>query len=316
MTALTADRSGRVMASSFSIVLGLSALGQSWKVAGRLWGISSLIGTGILIAAGIVWAILIAMYLCRIVFVAAGMRAELAHPVQGSGVALISIATLLIGIALLPYSPRGGAALIGLGIAWHLTLALWHAGEGWRGDRSPDALAPNIYLPTVAGNFVSGAALGALGHPDWGWLFFGAGLFSWLALESLVLGRLWRSELPTALRPLAGVQFAPPAVAASSWLLLDPAVTSPPLLMLFGYGLFQLLLGLRLWRWLGHAPFGPSYWAYTFGAGSSVLVCLKLAVLGVSAARDLSAVVLTGYSLFVACLVVGTVLPMLGVRRS
>ena len=61
--------------------------------------------------------------------------------------------------------------------------------------------APTLYLPTVAGNFTSAAALGGLGHPDWGWLFLGAGIFSWLALESLIIQRLWHPKaLPIAQR--------------------------------------------------------------------------------------------------------------------
>jgi tellurite resistance protein TehA-like permease len=47
---------------------------------------------------------------------------------------------------------------------------------------------------------------------DWGQVIFGGGLFSWLAIESVLLGRmLTGSELAAALRPTLGIQLAPGA---------------------------------------------------------------------------------------------------------
>ena len=157
---------------------------------------------------------------------------------------------------------------------------------------------PTVYLPTVAGNFTSAAALGALGHSDWGWLFLGAGLFSWLAIESLIIQRLWHGPaLPVPQRPLLGIQFAPPAVCAMAWLALEPGSVDHWLLMLWGYGLFQLLLGLRLRPWLGLQPFAPSYWAYTFGVATTTLSGLKLAQAGVSSAQVLALPIFVGANL-------------------
>ncbi|WP_410477641.1 SLAC1 family transporter [Nostoc sphaeroides] len=68
-------------------------------------------------------------------------------------------------------------------------------------------------LPTVAGGFVS-AIVSALGYREWGALFFGVGMFSWLALESIIIYRLYLfEELPKPLRPTLGIQLAPPVVA-------------------------------------------------------------------------------------------------------
>ncbi|WP_448097807.1 hypothetical protein [Luteibacter yeojuensis] len=56
---------------------------------------------------------------------------------------------------------------------------------------------PVIYLPSIAGNFIIAAGCGAMGYTSWGILFFGAGAFGWLALESIIVFRLFNaSSLP------------------------------------------------------------------------------------------------------------------------
>lgn len=86
-----------------------------------------------------------------------------------------------------------------------------------------------------------------------------------------------------------------------AWLLLDPDGRDHWLLMLWGHGLFQLMLGLRLWRWRGSQPFAPSYWAYTFGIAFAAVVGLKLALAGIPAARVLALPVFVGANLFIGC---------------
>jgi tellurite resistance protein len=169
-------------------------------------------------------------------------------------------------------------------------------------------MTPTLYLPTVAGNFTSAAALGALGHSDWGWLFLGAGLFSWLALESLMIQRFLNPQtIPPQQRPLWGIQFAPAVVCAMSWQNLSPGSTDHWLLMLWGYGLFLLLVGIRMGSWLGAQPFSPAYWAYTFGVAAATITGLKLALAGVGAAKILAFPVFVGANLFIGYLAVRTV---------
>jgi tellurite resistance protein len=290
-------------ASFFGIVLGLSGLGQAWRIAVRLWEMPSAIGEGLLLLSALVWAALLVAYLLQAIRYPEVVRSEFQHPVQGSTPALLAVSTLLIVLAALPYSRSLAWLLAAAGITWHLAFSLWHTGALWQGGRDTLDTAPTLYLPTVAGNFTSAAALGGLGHPDWGWLFLGAGIFSWLALESLIIQRLWHQKaLPAAQRPLLGIQFAPPVVCAMAWLMLDPGSADRWLLMLWGYGLFQLLLGLRLGPWLGAQPFSPSYWAYTFGISAATVCGLKLALAGVGAAQILAMPIFVGANLFIGYL--------------
>jgi len=296
-----------VTASFFGIVLGVSGLGQAWRVAVRLWWLPPMVGEGLLLLATALWAGLLLMYLVQVWRQPELARREFMHPVQGSTPALLAISTLLISLAVLPYSRALAWTFAGGGLAWHLAFSLWHTGSLWQGGRDALDTTPSLYLPTVAGNFTSAAALGGLGHADWGWLFLGAGVFSWLALESLIVQRLWHPKtLVAAQRPLLGIQFAPPVVCAMAWLMLAPGSTDHWLLMLWGYGLFQLLLGLRLKTWLGEQPFAASYWSYTFGVASTTVCCLKLALAGVSCAQVLAWPIFAGANLFIGYLLLRT----------
>lgn len=296
-----------VSASAFGIVLGLSGLGQAWRIASRLWGMPSIIGEGVLLLSAVIWLTLLVTYFIQAVWHPEVTRNEFRHPVQGSTPALVAVSTLLIVLAVLPYSRSMAWTLAIAGITWHLVFSLWHTGLLWQGGRDMRDTAPTLYLPTVAGNFTSAAALGGLGHPDWGWLFLGAGVFSWLSLESLIIQRMWQSKgVPVAQRPLVGIQFAPPVVCAMAWLMLDPGSTDRWLMMMWGYGLFQLLLGFRLGSWLGAQAFSPSYWSYTFGISATTVCGLKLAVAGVGAAQILAVPIFVGANVFIGYLSVRT----------
>ena len=47
-------------------------------------------------------------------------------------------------------------------------------------------------------------------------------------------------------------------------------------LLLFGYGLLQLVLMLRLWRWVLAAGFAPGLWAFSFGLAAMANSGLRL----------------------------------------
>ena len=134
-----------------------------------------------------------------------------------------------------------------------------------------------LYLPTVAGAFVTAIAAGALGLPDWGQLAFGAGVFSWLAIESVLLHRLYTLDaLPQALRPTLGIQLAPPAAGALAYLAVTDGPPGLPAHALLGYGLLQALVLLRLMPWVARQPFAPSYWAFSFGATALATDALRM----------------------------------------
>lgn len=93
-----------VPAAFLGAVLGLSGLGQAWRVASTLWGLPAVLGEGILAVAALVWASLLGLYLLRAVRERGAVLAEMQHPVHGGTPALAAVSTLLVVLAVLPYS--------------------------------------------------------------------------------------------------------------------------------------------------------------------------------------------------------------------
>ncbi len=256
-----------VPASYFGMVLGLAGLGSVWRAAHRVWGVSAIWGEGLMLLAGVVWAVFIVGYGARWIFARTEALAEVGHPVQCCFIGLIGVSTSLVAIVISPYSLAAAKVLFIAGAFYTVAFALWRTGLLWRGERDQAATTPVLYLPSVAGAFVTANAAATLGHPDWAQLAFGAGLFSWLAIESVLLHRLYTATaLPPAMRPLLGIQLAPPAVGAVAYLSITGGVPDLVSRALVGYAVLQALLLIRMLPWIMQQPFALSYWAFTFGA--------------------------------------------------
>ena len=190
---------------------------------------------------------------------------------------LIGVATMLIAIAVLPYSRLASEVAFAAGAAFTLGFAVWRTGILWHGGRDPADTTPVLYLPLVGGAFVTAIVAAALGHGDWGQLAFGAGFFSWLAIESVLLHRLYTvASVPAPLRPTLGIQLAPPAVGGVAYLSVTTGAPGELAYAMLGYGVLQALLLLRLLPWIREQPFAPSYWALTFGATALAAVPLDM----------------------------------------
>jgi tellurite resistance protein len=268
-----------VPASFFGIVLGLAGLANAWRQAHLAWGVPEAVGEVLFGLAMGVWIVVATLFALKWVVARDQARAEATHAVQCCFIGLAGVATLLVAQGMLPYAWPIAMILFVVGVLVTLGFGLWRTGLLWRGSRAAEETTPILYLPLVAGGFVMGTTAAALGWPDWGQMAFGAALFSWFAIESVLLHRLYTAEpmLP-ALRPTLGIQLAPPAVGAVCYLAVD-GTADLPAHALVGYALLQALVLVRMARWIAEAPFGPSYWAFTFGATALASASIRLAAL-------------------------------------
>jgi tellurite resistance protein len=234
--------------------------------------------------------------------------AELEHPVQCCFVGLVGVSTSLIALAAIPYSSSVAEILFVAGALLTLAFALWRTGLLWHGERDPGMTTPVLYLPLVAGAFVTATVAAALGWSDWGQLAFGAGLFSWLAVESVLLHRLYTGvPLPLVLRPVLGIQLAPPTVGAVAYLSVSGGAPDMLAHALLGYGLLQALLLVRMLPWIMEQPFAPSYWAFTFGATALATASLRMIEKGeVGAVASLAPYLFTVANLIIGLIAIGT----------
>lgn len=301
------NRLPAVPAAFFGMVLGLVGLGGAWRLASRLWGLPHGIGEAIMGIAVAVWAILLILFIAKWIWRRPDALVEFEHPVLCCFIGLVPVSTALIALAVLPYSRPLATALAAIGIVGQLGFAIYRSGRLWMGNRDHAATTPVLYLPTVAGSFVSAIVLGVLGHPDWATPFFGAGLLSWLSIESVLVHRLYLHELQPPLRPTLGIQLAPPTVGCVAYLSIT---SGPPDLVaqaLFGYGVLQALLLIRLLPWILQQPFSAPYWAFTFGIAALAQAALRFAERGGGPIADAAPYIFAVATAIIGGIALGTI---------
>lgn len=265
-------------AGYFGMVLGIIGMGFAWRYAATLWPVSPLPGEGLVLLAVVVWILLSTAFIIRLIKHPQTVKEEILHPLMSSFVSLFPATTMLVAIGIAPYLRWLAVGMFAAGAVVQLGYAAWQSAGLWRGAHPQTATTPGLYLPTVANNFISAMASGALGYHDLGILFLGAGVFSWLSLEPAILHRLRSAgELPVAARTSLGIQIAPALVACGAYLSVNGGQTDIFAKMLFGYGLLQLLFVLRLLPWYLAQPFNASWWSFSFGISALATTALHLA---------------------------------------
>lgn len=266
-----------VPASFFGIVLGIGGLGNGWRVAHRVWHVTPVIGEVLLAMATLIWVILIALYAAKWMYARPAALAEITHPVQSCFVGLAGLTCMVIAGVVLPYSRTAALILFVLGFAYTVGFAVWLTGMLWEGGLQIVHITAALYLPVVGGSFVAAAIAGALGYADWGQLAFGAGAFTWLAIDAVLLLRLYTAE-STALiiRPTIGIQLAPPTVGAIGYINITSGPPDMFIHCMLAYGLMQAAVLIRLLPWIRAQPFSVAYWGFTFGITSLLTAPLRL----------------------------------------
>lgn len=307
--ARTALRLPAVPAAFFGMVLGLAGLGNAWRAATAAWHLPAVIGEVLMGLATIVWAILAVLYALKWVFRRQDALAEARHPVQCCFIGLGGVSTMLIALAVLPYDRSIAFVLLLAGAAFTAGFGVWRTGLLWQGGREPSMTTPVLYLPTVAGGFVTAAAVAAFGYADWGQLAFGAAALSWLAIESVLLHRLYTlPDMPVALRATLGIQLAPPTVGAVAYYAVNGGHADLIVNALLGYGILQALILLRLAPWLLKQPFSASYWAYSFGFAALTTTPLRMIAHGQTGpATEIAPVLFLAANIVIGLIALGTI---------
>lgn len=269
-----------IPASFFGMPLGIVALGLAWRAGSAIWGLPNGIADSLIGIGTTLWLALLLVYAAKWIWRRPEAAVEFEHPIQCCFVGLVGVVALLISIGLSPVSRVLSVAFFVLGASWVIVFAVYRTGRLWKGDRSPESTTPVLYLPTVAGMLVTASAAATLGYQDWGQIAFGAGLFSWLAIESVLLHRLYTaSPLAPALRPTLGIQIAPPAVAAVAYLNVGGGadIVSHALI---GYAILQGLVVMRLFPWIREAGSTPAWWGFSFAAAALPTAAMKMVAAG------------------------------------
>ena len=297
----------RVPAAFFAMVLGVAGLANDWRAASPLWSLPSGTGDALMGVAIAIWIVMTLLYAAKWVWARDAALAEWRHPVQCCYVGLVPTATMTVALGLVPHADTAGRALFVAGAVGQGAFAVWRTGGLWTGASDAQSVTPVLYLPSVAGGFVLATGAGTLGHATIGELAFGAGLLSWLILESVVLYRLLaQAPLPTSLLPTLGIQAAPPVVGCVAYLSLTTGAPDRLALALLGYGLLQAMVLARLAPRFVAGPFAPSYWAFTFGVTALAQAPLRMVARGADELGWLAAALFMGANVVVGLIALGT----------
>lgn len=294
----------------FGMVLGIIGTGFAWRYAATILPVSTLPGLVLISFASVIWLILAVLFLSRFIRYPHSVLEEIRHPIKSSFVSLFPATTMLVSIGIVPWLRPLALALFVVGAVMQLGYASWQGAGLWRGNHPATAATPGLYLPTVANNFISAMACGALGFHDVGLLFLGAGVISWITLEPSIVHRMRTAgEMPQEVRPSLGIQMAPAFVACSAWLAVNGGEVDVFAKMLFGYGLLQMLFMIRLLPWYASQPFNPGFWAFSFGVSSLANTALHLGHSAPGGALyDMAIPLFIGANLVIAFLILRTFL--------
>lgn len=271
----------RVPAGFFAIVLGLAGLGNAWRAAVHVWPVPVAVGESLFGLAAVVWAILVVLFILKWVQDRELALVEARHPVNCCFIGLVGVSTMLIALGALPYARALAMLLFWAGAGFTVVFAVWRTGVLWQGGRDAAATTPVLYLPAVAGGYVTAITGAALGYHELAQLAFGAAVLSWFAIKSVLLGRLYNlPALPPVLRPALGIQLAPPTVGLTAYLSAYNGAPDLVAHMLLGYGLLQAVLLLRLLPWILGQPFNASYWGFSFGLAALAAAPVRMVAHG------------------------------------
>jgi tellurite resistance protein len=252
-----------------AVPLGLGGLGLAWRQAGF-----SPVSEAVMALMVLAWLVILGLHLARALRHPEAALADWRNPMRCGFVGAASIGMMLTAAAITPYGPGFARVLLLLAITLHLAIGLALLARVLRGEGSSAMLVPPLMIPLV-GNVLAPIFCVPLGLAVLGWMLFGIGMLLWLALQPLLLGRLFEAALPPPLRPSLAILLAPSAVGALAIEALGAPL--PAFLVLYGLAAFTFALLLLVLRPMLGSGFTLGYWGFTFPLAAFTSATMKIA---------------------------------------
>lgn len=263
-TAEHQDRLENFPISFFFIIMGLSGLTIAWEKAQHHFLINIGISTGLLIMTVLVFLILFALYLLKVIKHLPSVKKELKHPIKLSFFPSISISFLLLSIAFLSMDVNVSKPLWIIGSTLHLGFTLFVISSWMHHVHFKiNHINPAWFIPAV-GNVLVPVTGVALGYLDISWFFFSIGMLLWVILLTIFFNRiLFHDPMPAHLLPTLFIMIAPPAVGFIAYVRLNGGIDNFAFFLYFS-ALFLTILLLSQVKYFIKLPFFLSWWAYSF----------------------------------------------------
>ena len=255
----------------FGIPLGLTALAGTWRAANSIIAVPDVIAYMLSGTAAAMWTVFTIMYGWQQLRRHRRFVADLKHPVSGPSTAYIPVIGILLTSQLGAFLPHDvdiwlcWLFVAGLAVTAARLLAHWLSGE-----LTIDVLHPGYFLPVVAGPFVASVGLSNIAAHYSALAAFGVGMFFWLIIGALVIGRLVdRGPLPVAARPLLSVLLSAPATGGIAWSVLNGGKADAMAAGFLGIIVVLLLMQIALGGHYRPLQMDLGLWTFTFPAASS-----------------------------------------------
>ena len=301
-----------VPANFYSIPFGLVGLARVWRLAGDLFSLPASIGAALFLVAALVFLILLASFVARLVLTPGTIAAELKHPVLGPFYSLLPISGMLLAVGLQPYASIAALILFWIFFLATALLGGWLTGQWIVAELDIDKFHPGYFLPTVAGGLLGGECAAHFGMIGLGWMSFGVGMICWVVLGSIILNRMFfRPMLPAALIPTLAIEIAPPVVACNTYFVLTGGRVDLFAYILAGYAVLMVLVQLRLMPVYLKLAFTPGFWGFTFSYAAAAGFALRwIGLTHPLAAPLLGFVVLVAITVFIGGIAVRTLIAL------
>ncbi|WP_187270643.1 TDT family transporter [Lacisediminihabitans profunda] len=289
---------------AFGIPLGLAGVGGAWSVAssgGVIPRWPEEVWFGI---ACVLWLWFTTAYGISVLRHREILGSDLRHPAHGPFIAFIPVIGMVLnqhyGSLYSAASAWVCVALVGLlALVDASLIAQWLTGGVGR-----EALHVGYLLPVVTGSFVSSIGLSAAGMPGPSVAAFGVGVFFFVVLGPIIIGRLIAGPpLPSSLRSTVAILLAAPSTGGLALFANSDSGQSRLQLCSAGVVVAMFLAQVMLIPYYRRIPFGLAYWAFLFPLASAASYAIRWIQLGDSAIANVA----TWASLGVLTLVVAAI---------
>jgi tellurite resistance protein len=246
----------------YPIALGLGGLSGGWRTAAGLgapaWPATSLAA----LCLG-VWTTVTLMYVVKGRGDPRALIADLRDPEQGFALGYIPVIPLL----LLAHAPRArGYYILDLALVALLAIVTAALVAHWiTTPRERDAIHPGFSLPVIGGPFIACISLQANGWHSLAQGAFAVGVFFWMMVGTLIVGRLMTEQrLSDARFPTLAVLMVPPATASIAWFALNDNRITALGTGLAGVLTMMAMIQLFILPEYLRRPFAIAAWSFSF----------------------------------------------------
>ncbi|MEJ2610565.1 MAG: SLAC1 anion channel family protein [Candidatus Thiodiazotropha sp.] len=262
--------------SFFSMVMGLAGLCIAWEKAQLGFQLPTHVEQVLIPFTGSVFAILLFIYIMKLILHPSEVKKELNHPVKLNFFPAMSISLILLSITMLHSQPQVSLILWIIGTILHLAFTLYVMNIWIHHDKFEiHHINPAWFIPVV-GNVLVPVAGTSHGYFEVSWFFFSVGIVFWLVLFTIIIYRvLFHNPLPEKLMPTFFILIAPPSVGFISYVKLTGGIDNFAHILYYT-GLFLTILLATMAVRFSRIQFYLSWWAYSFPLAAITIASLLM----------------------------------------